>query len=432
MRISTLASTVLIPLAATVALSSPARVRAQSFQTVPSTYEVTTSSFTNGEHGTIRLYPGYGFTLDFSQTGQLVQRAWLDDMTFVGIDFSNGTEDSIEAQFVHLKLIPEVNFQEVLRSHDGGTLLTLIAYDPATYRQFRYQFRIFPAAGVPTHTALSIQPEVTPATLPASMSTTFSVNGLVDARPEHIQMGLGSFMAELSPDEMLQASDVSSRVYEAIALMHNGTEVTVAASQVGVSMSVLNYFAMRGLQSSPTNPLGLIDDVPPLELQGFSDSATPGEMPPAAPTAPTAPTAAPSPVNPQPIEPAAPPTPPQLSPTNPVLPPSPEDVVSQAPDPGAAYRARVDGYRAELEQLPDPVDLDVDQRQTVNQIKIGSNLYASQNDTDLTYQPRVVALLAHLEAGTSLEEASQLAEFDRAQTGEMIALAEQALESVSW
>ena len=423
MKLSFLAPAVLVPLAATVTLSHPHLARAQSFQTTPATYEVTTTSFANGEYGTIRLYPGYGFTLDFSQTGQVVQRAWLDDMSAIGIDFSNGTAETIEAQFVHLKLIPEVNFQEVLRSHDGGTLLTLIAYDPATYRQHRYQFRIFPAQGVPTHTALSIQPAAALATVPASMATTFSVNGLVNARPEHVQMGLGSFMGELSPDEMLQASDVANRVSEAIALMHNGTEATAAAAQVGVSMQVMNYFAMRGLQASPANPLGLIDDVPPLELQGFSDGAVPGQ-------------AAPPPPSPPPVESAEPPVvPQQLDPTEPLLPPSADDLQSQspaAPKLGVEYRARVDGYRAELDRLPDPVELDVEQRRTVNRIKIGSDLYASQNNTDFTYQHRVVALLAYLESGKSLPEASQLAEFDDTQTGEMMALAERALETVSW
>ncbi|MEL7085576.1 MAG: hypothetical protein AAGM36_13875, partial [Cyanobacteria bacterium J06597_1] len=334
MRVKSLAPLVMVPLAATVAVGCPIRAEAQGFTTTPATYEASTASFANGEYGTIRLYPGYGFTLDFSHTGQVVQRAWLDDMSAIGIDFSNGTQETIEAQFVHLKLIPEVNFQEVLRSLDGGTLLTLIAYDPVRHTQHRYQFRIFPAQGVPSHTALNIQPEAAPVTTPASLSTTFSVNGLVDARPEHIQIGKGSFLSELSPDEILQVSDVSYRVDEAIALMHNGVEAIDAAAQVGVSLRVLNYFAMRGLQASPANPLGLIDEVPPLELQGFSDSAVPGEgaiTPPAPPGPSTSAPSGPPPELDESAQPLVAPQlePPQLEPTEPVIPPSEEDLVSQ-------------------------------------------------------------------------------------------------------
>ncbi|MGK7911595.1 MAG: hypothetical protein AB4050_08970 [Synechococcus sp.] len=425
MRVQSLGPLVWVPLAATAAVGSPMPVWAQSFQTTPATYEASTASFANGEYGTIRLYPGYGFTLDFSQTGQVVQRAWLDDMSAIGIDFSNGTQETIEAQFVHLKLIPEVNFQEVLRSLDGGTLLTLIAYDPVRNTQHRYQFRIFPAQGVPTHTALNIQPEVAPIATPASLSTTFSVNGLVDARPEHIQMGLGSFMSELSPDQMQQIGDVSGRVNELIALMHNGTEATAAAVQVGLSMQIVNYFAMRGLQASPANPLGLIDEVLPLELQGYTDSAIPGEA-----SSPQPALAAPS--IPPPLERSQQPsTVPQFEATEPEIPPSDDDLVSKA-DSAAIYQARVQEFQAELDRLPAPVRLDADGRQMVNFIKIGSGIYGRDHHTDLTYQPRVVALLAYLEAGQSLPEASRQAQFDEAETSQMLTLAEEALDSIDW
>ena len=425
MKLQALAPLVFVPLAATVALSNPLRVKAQTFQTTPATYEVTTTSFANGEYGTIRLYPGYGFTLDFSQTGQVVQRAWLDDMSVIGIDFSNGTQETIEAQFVHLKLIPEVSFEEVLRSLDGGTLLTLIAYDPVRNTQHRYQFRIFPAQGIPSHTALNIMPEAAPLATPVSLSTTFSVNGLVDARPEHIQMGLGSFMSELTPDQMQQIGDVSQRVSEMVALMHNGTDATDAAAQVGVSMQVLNYFAMRGLQASPSNPLGLIDEVPPLELKGFTDSAVPDE-PASSPPALSAPSI------PPPLEGSTqPPNSPQSSPTDPVLPSSEDDLVSKV-DSAVLYQARVQEFQAELDRLPAPVRLGPDARQMVNFIKIGSGIYGREHNNDLTYQPRVVALLAYLNAGQSLEEASRQAQFDEAETSQMLTLAEEALDSVNY
>ncbi len=118
----------------------------------------------NGSIISLKVYPGYGLNLNFIPTGEVIQKAWIDDPGRIALSFdgclsshSGQNCTSSGATVVHLRQIKPINFSHLPSSPSGGTLLTLIA-EGINGRKL-YQFRILPASGEPEYTALTIIPD---------------------------------------------------------------------------------------------------------------------------------------------------------------------------------------------------------------------------------------------------------------------------------
>lgn len=112
----------------------------------------------------LEVYPGYGFTIDFSDTGKTIVHAWLDNVEQVVLSSDGGLCHAAENQncsnqsgstIVHLNQIKKIDFPDLLSSADGGTLLTLVTEGRGG--RSIYQFRVLPTSGLPRQcTALAV------------------------------------------------------------------------------------------------------------------------------------------------------------------------------------------------------------------------------------------------------------------------------------
>jgi hypothetical protein len=102
---------------------------------------------------TIKLYPGYGTTINFRSANEKVQRLWLDDPSQVTVDFDDVNcrtpDKTCAAQIVHLRRIKPLKFDGLPTA--TTPLLTIVT------DQNIHQFQLaFPAAGKPQNSIINI------------------------------------------------------------------------------------------------------------------------------------------------------------------------------------------------------------------------------------------------------------------------------------
>lgn len=114
----------------------------------------------------LEVPPGYGLTLNFIETGQVITQAWLGDPSrFVfssngnlcpqGLQDSNCTNTG--ATVIFLRQIKPVEFPGLVSSPDGGTQLTLITEGSSGQKQ--YSFGLSAISGKPKYATLRVKPD---------------------------------------------------------------------------------------------------------------------------------------------------------------------------------------------------------------------------------------------------------------------------------
>lgn len=123
----------------------------------------------------LEVPPGYGLTINFIETGEVVKQAWIGDPSrFVfssngnlcpqGLQDSNCTNTG--ATVIFLRQIKPVDFPGLVSSLDGGTQLTLITEGVGGQKQYSFGLAAVPK-GKPKYTTLIIKPDLEkPALLP--------------------------------------------------------------------------------------------------------------------------------------------------------------------------------------------------------------------------------------------------------------------------
>ena len=114
---------------------------------------------------TLEISDGYGLTIDFIPTNEIIKQAWIADPSHIGFS-SNGSlcaqnqEDcqSSGATILFLRKIKPIKFPNLTSSRDGSTELTVISQD-ANGQEKEYQFRIVPTTKQPKFTNLVIKPD---------------------------------------------------------------------------------------------------------------------------------------------------------------------------------------------------------------------------------------------------------------------------------
>lgn len=121
----------------------------------------------SGSGVNLEVPPGYGLTINFIETGEVVKQAWIGDPSrFVfssngnlcpqGLQDSNCTNTG--ATVIFLRQIQPVDFPGLVSSADGGTQLTLITEGVGGQKQ--YSFGLSAAStGKPKYTTLIVKPE---------------------------------------------------------------------------------------------------------------------------------------------------------------------------------------------------------------------------------------------------------------------------------
>jgi hypothetical protein len=203
-----------------------------------------------GNGARVTVWNGSGTNIDFTHTGEVIQRVWLDDPSFVTIDFdgnlcghnSGGCGEGSGASLIHLRRVNGIRFPNLPQTN--STLLTVIT-DSAVGRK-TYLFEVGYGAGAQQYASLV----VTPDNQSAVGGGGITVTGGRTADWDDVEQGLHQVIAQklLAPD-----SPVVSRVQTFLAGVRNGMTLEQALSSSGVSMAVVSHLAQVGYQSvTPT------------------------------------------------------------------------------------------------------------------------------------------------------------------------------------
>ena len=116
----------------------------------------------------LKVWQGYGLTINFIPTGETIKQVWLGDPTRISFTSngnlcqknsnSNNDTDSCGnggATVIFLRQIKPISFPNMTTSSDGSTLLTVITSGSDGQKQ--YQFKLVPATGQPNYTSLVIK-----------------------------------------------------------------------------------------------------------------------------------------------------------------------------------------------------------------------------------------------------------------------------------
>lgn len=113
----------------------------------------------------LNVADGYGLTIDFIPTGEVVKQAWLADPSHIGFSsngnlcqLNQGDCQSSGATILFLRKIKPIKFPHITSSSDGSTELTVVTQG-TDGNQKEYQFRIVPIKGKPAYTNLVIKPD---------------------------------------------------------------------------------------------------------------------------------------------------------------------------------------------------------------------------------------------------------------------------------
>ncbi|NES01777.1 MAG: hypothetical protein F6K22_02415 [Okeania sp. SIO2F4] len=101
---------------------------------------------------TVTVWPGHGLNLDFSLTGEIIRKVWLDDPSKVIADF-DGNISGGGARIIHLRRITPIKIPELPST--SSTLLTIVTEGRGGTTNL-YSFKINYGNGTPEYTTVRI------------------------------------------------------------------------------------------------------------------------------------------------------------------------------------------------------------------------------------------------------------------------------------
>ncbi|BAY14085.1 hypothetical protein [Calothrix sp. NIES-2098] len=115
----------------------------------------------------LKVWSGYGLTINFISTGETIKQVWLGDPSHFALS-SNGNlcqrgasnDENCGtggATVLFLRQIKPIDFPSLTSSVDGSTVMTVITNSSLGQKQ--YQFKLIPAKGKPQYTSLIIKPD---------------------------------------------------------------------------------------------------------------------------------------------------------------------------------------------------------------------------------------------------------------------------------
>lgn len=198
----------------------------------------------SGNGVSILLRNGSGTNIDFTETGELIQRAWLDDPSFATFDADvalcqQGRECSQNtgASVIHLRRIVGINFPNLPDS--ATTLLTIVTNSSGGKKT--YLFPIAYGAGAASYV---IAPD----------NQSLSGDGVVldDGRSANwhdVERGLQLAVEQnlISPQ-----SPVVIRTNRFLSAVRSGSHIEQAIRSSGISMDIVSRLAQMGYRQIPS------------------------------------------------------------------------------------------------------------------------------------------------------------------------------------
>lgn len=193
----------------------------------------------NGAH--ITVWSGSGTNIDFTQTGETIYRAWLDDPSRLTIDFDGNLDDG--ASLIHLRRVSGISFPNLPATQT--TLLTVVTQ--SDYGRKVYLFNVGYGRGEPQYASVVIAPEGT-----NLMENSLQMADSRTANWQDVERGLQQAVAQ----GLIESnSPVIRRTQEFLVRVRNGMPVTRAVTESNVSMALISRLAEMGYATtSPTLP----------------------------------------------------------------------------------------------------------------------------------------------------------------------------------
>lgn len=192
----------------------------------------------------IHLWIGSGINLNFLETGEAIERVWLDDPSRIVVDFDDTrciNTDVCLASVIHLRRINPLDFQELPQSN--STLLTVIT--SSSEGKKLYQFKIAYGEGHPNYYTVTIVPEKPPLPGIEPEPSIELIRGgratLVD-----VQRGLSIAKARGFISELNGNATLEYLVLDFIALVRNGVSPVEASARAGISLAAVERLADLG------------------------------------------------------------------------------------------------------------------------------------------------------------------------------------------
>lgn len=208
---------------------------------------------------TIELSPGYGVNISFIPTGEIVEKVWLDNPSFVSLDVdgclvglgsagSRGQSGESQCQpkgakVLHLRRINPVNFPGLPKTN--STLLTAVTNSSSGQRL--YLFRVTIGSSKPQYHTLEIVPN-------SRVYGNTSYDSSVDSNSDWQVFNRGLTIA-VSRRLVRQDQPLYQRIQNFIRLVQTGKGIELAASTSGISIDLVRRLGElgRAIDSAPNS-----------------------------------------------------------------------------------------------------------------------------------------------------------------------------------
>jgi hypothetical protein len=188
----------------------------------------------------VQIAPGYGVNINFANTGEVIEKVWLDNPSFVTIDVdgcltglgANNCQQS-SASVIHLRRIETLNIPGIPFSNSA--LMTVITRNSNGINQL-YLFQIN-RVNQPEYLVIEMLRAFTPP--PTIVQRPIIDYFLVAA----IQGGIRRAERENLLDS---SSDLKQRLNKFLQLLKEGNDVEFAANNAGISLALVEELKQLG------------------------------------------------------------------------------------------------------------------------------------------------------------------------------------------
>jgi hypothetical protein len=197
-----------------------------------------------GNGASVTVWAGSGTNIDFTRTGETIQRAWLDDPHAIVVDFDAPLGSRGDANIIHLKRVTGIHFPHLPETK--STLLTVVTR--SQYGKKTYLFEVKYGSGTPQYATLAVVPDS------QLLTGGVAIGGDRPADWNAVERGLQQAIAQ----QLITAnSPVALRMTHLLTYVRNGMPMQQAIQKAQVTMAVITKLAEMGsskrLTTTPTS-----------------------------------------------------------------------------------------------------------------------------------------------------------------------------------
>lgn len=197
----------------------------------------------NATGKTIEVWAGHGVSISFYSSGEVIQKIWFDDPSQFIVDVDgclegmpNCSTENVGAGLIHIRRINQVNIPGLPKA-SYGSHLTVITVSNTGKKV--YHFTVVPGRGRPEYSQIEISSE------------SATSNRTVQRTPDYTALSDSKFIArgmKIAQDNQWLATNgqLWQRLNRVVTERSQGTDLTLAASNAGVSMQVIEKLMQMG------------------------------------------------------------------------------------------------------------------------------------------------------------------------------------------